>query len=127
MTSNLPGEPIDHFRPEFVNRIDEIVRFRALTPDDLAPIIGIQLEHLLERLAARRIRLEVTAAARTRLAELGYDPAFGARPLKRVVQREVADRLASALLEGRVTDGSSVVVDVDGGEVTLAVEARSDG
>ena len=102
MTSNLPGEPIDHFRPEFVNRIDEIVRFRSLTEADLAPIIDIQLDHLRERLATRRIELHVTDAARAALAREGYDPAFGARPLKRVIQREVADRLATALLEGHI-------------------------
>ena len=70
-----------------MNRIDEIVRFRALTEADLAPIIDIQLDHLRERLAARRIELEVTDAARAALAREGYDPAFGARPLKRVIQR----------------------------------------
>ena len=111
MTSNLPGEPIDHFRPEFVNRIDEIVRFRSLTEADLAPIIDIQLDHLRRRLADRRIELEVTDAARAALAREGYDPAFGARPLKRVIQRQVADRLATALLEGEIVDGATVVVD----------------
>jgi ATP-dependent Clp protease ATP-binding subunit ClpB len=120
MTSNLPGEPIDHFRPEFVNRIDEIVRFRSLTEADLLPIIELQLDHLQERLTERRITLHVTDAARAALAALGYDPAFGARPLKRVIQREVADRLASALLEGRVADGSTVVVDeADDGIIVL--------
>ena len=80
MTSNLPGEPIDHFRPEFVNRIDEIVRFRSLTEADLAPIVELQLEHLRGRLADRRITLEVTPEARSLLARMGYDPDFGARP-----------------------------------------------
>jgi ATP-dependent Clp protease ATP-binding subunit ClpB len=120
MTSNLPGEPIDHFRPEFVNRIDDIVRFRALEAQDLAPIVAIQLDHLRERLADRRITLEVTDPALALLAELGYDPAFGARPLKRVIQREVADRLASALLDGELADGTTVVVDASEGELTLA-------
>ena len=125
MTSNLPGEPIDHFRPEFVNRIDEIVRFRSLTEADLAPIIDIQLDHLRARLATRRIELHVTDAARAALAREGYDPAFGARPLKRVIQREVADRLATSLLEGHIVDGSSVVVDAgeDGLSVTMAEAA----
>ncbi|MGV3759642.1 MAG: AAA family ATPase, partial [Actinomycetota bacterium] len=120
MTSNLPGEPIDHFRPEFVNRIDEIVRFRALTEADLAPIVGIQLEHLRGRLAERRITLEVTDAALAHLAAAGYDPAFGARPLKRVIQREVADRLAADLLAGVISDGDTVVVDVADGEIVVA-------
>ena len=119
MTSNLPGEPIDHFRPEFVNRIDEIVRFRALTETDLAPIVGLQLDHLRDRLADRRITLEVTPAARDVLARHGYDPAFGARPLKRVIQREVADPLAAALLDGRLADGDAVVVDAADGELTI--------
>jgi ATP-dependent Clp protease ATP-binding subunit ClpB len=119
MTSNLPGDPIDHFRPEFVNRIDEIVRFRALTEADLAPIVEIQLDHLRERLAGRRIELVVTDAARAAIAAAGYDPAFGARPLKRVIQREVADRLAKALLDGQVVDGTTVVVDAADGEITV--------
>ncbi|MGH9085720.1 MAG: ATP-dependent Clp protease ATP-binding subunit [Acidimicrobiales bacterium] len=123
MTSNLPGEPIDHFRPEFVNRIDEIVRFRALTEADLLPIIDLQLDHLRGRLADRRIGLEVTDAARSLLAAEGYDPAFGARPLKRVIQREVADQLATALLEGKVSDGDTVRVDAADGEITISQNA----
>jgi ATP-dependent Clp protease ATP-binding subunit ClpB len=121
MTSNLPGEPIDHFRPEFVNRIDEIVRFRHLTEADLAPIVELQLEHLRGRLATRRIGLEVTAAARELLARHGYDADFGARPLKRVIQREVADPLATALLEGEVGEGGSVVVDAADGEIAITL------
>jgi ATP-dependent Clp protease ATP-binding subunit ClpB len=121
MTSNLPGDPIDHFRPEFVNRIDEIVRFRALTETDLAPIVDLQLDHLRGRLAERQIALEVTDAAKGFIAAEGYDPAFGARPLKRVIQREVADRLATALLDGTVNDGDTVTVDAVDGELTLRV------
>jgi len=112
-------EPIDHFRPEFVNRIDEIVRFRALTEADLAPIIDLQLDHLRGRLAERRITLEVTDAAKVAIAAQGYDPAFGARPLKRVIQREVVDRLASALLDGTVADGTTVVVDAVDHQITV--------
>ncbi len=119
MTSNLPGEPIDHFRPEFVNRIDEIVRFRSLTETDLLPIIDLQLDHLRTRLTDRRITLEVTDAAKAAIAAQGYDPSFGARPLKRVIQREVADRLASALLEGVVADGATVVVDASDGQLAV--------
>jgi ATP-dependent Clp protease ATP-binding subunit ClpB len=121
MTSNLPGEPLDFFRPEFVNRIDDIVRFRSLEPGDLDVIVGIQLRHLADRLAARRIGLDVSDAARAKLAELGYDPAFGARPLKRVLQREVADRLATAVLDGRLADGDTASVDVNtAGEIVVA-------
>ncbi len=124
MTSNLQGEPIDHFKPEFVNRIDEIVRFRPLGRDDLAAIVDIQLRHLHDRLAQRRISLEVTPAARTLLAERGYDPAFGARPLRRVIQRELGDALALALLEGRFADGDTVEVDATDGRFTLTTVRR---
>jgi ATP-dependent Clp protease ATP-binding subunit ClpB len=120
MTSNLPGEPIDHFKPEFVNRIDEIVRFRPLSEADLTPIVDIQLRHLRDRMAARRLSLEVTDAARAQLAHEGYDPAFGARPLKRLIQRAVADPLAMALLEGRYAEGDTVVVDARDGGLALA-------
>ncbi|MDY7100482.1 MAG: AAA family ATPase [Actinomycetota bacterium] len=114
MTSNLPGEPRDFFRPEFINRIDEIVRFRSLTEADLNEIVGIQLRHLERRLAQRRMELKVTEAARAHLASVGYDPAFGARPLKRVIQKEVGDPLAMAILEGRYGEGDAVTVDTDG-------------
>ena len=97
MTSNLVGEPLDFFRPEFINRIDEIVRFRELELADLRPIVMMQLDRLRLRLADRRVELHLTDAAIDKLAKLGYDPAFGARPLKRVIQRELADRLAMAV------------------------------
>ncbi|MFP5580210.1 MAG: type VI secretion system ATPase TssH, partial [Acidimicrobiia bacterium] len=119
MTSNMPGDPRDHLRPEFVNRIDDIVRFRELTEADLAPIVDIQLGHLHQRLADRRIALHVTDDAKAKLAALGYDPAFGARPLKRVIQREVADRIAGAILEGRLVDGDTATLDVAGDELVL--------
>ena len=121
MTSNLPGDPRDYFKPEFVNRIDDIVRFRSLTEEDLGRIVDIQLEGITNRLAQRRIGLDVTPAASAALASEGYDPAFGARPLKRVIQREIADPLAIAILEGRFGEGDTVVVDVDAeGALTLA-------
>ena len=119
MTSNLSGEPKDFFRPEFINRLDDIVRFRSLTEGDLAFIVDIQLEALRERLVDRRIVLVVTDAARAKLASTGYDPQFGARPLKRLIQREIGDRLAIALLEGKVAEGSTVTVDVEGDEFTV--------
>jgi ATP-dependent Clp protease ATP-binding subunit ClpB len=114
MTSNLPGDPADFFKPEFVNRIDEIVRFNPLTEEDLKIIVGIQLGRLRIRLAARRLSLSVTPAAAAWLAHAGYDPAFGARPLRRVIQKQVEDRLALDLLAGRYPEGSTIVVDVDG-------------
>jgi ATP-dependent Clp protease ATP-binding subunit ClpB len=119
MTSNLPGEPRDFFRPEFVNRIDEIVRFRALTEEDLERVVEIQLELLKRRLAQRRLELEVTPAAMQAIAHKGYDPTFGARPLKRIIQREIADPLALALLEGRYSEGDTVKVDTSGDDLVL--------
>ncbi|MFZ1440659.1 MAG: AAA family ATPase, partial [Candidatus Microthrix subdominans] len=120
MTSNLPGDPRDFFRPEFINRLDDIVRFRELTRDDIDQIVDIQLDRLRRRLDDRRIELSLTEAARTRLANEGFDPDYGARPLKRVIQRELGDRLAMAILEGRVIEHSSVTVDVDEDGYTLA-------
>jgi ATP-dependent Clp protease ATP-binding subunit ClpB len=123
MTSNLPGDPMAFFKPEFINRVDEIIRFRALTEDDLAEIVQIQIRRLAERLAERRLVLDVTDAARALLAHEGYDPAFGARPLKRVIQRELGDRIALAILEGGVTEGDTVVVDARDGELTITTSA----
>ncbi|HYI62308.1 MAG TPA: ATP-dependent chaperone ClpB [Acidimicrobiales bacterium] len=121
MTSNIPGDPREFFKPEFVNRIDDIVRFRSLTEDDLGAIVEIQLQSLRKRLEERRIGLEVTPDALTTLAREGFDPAFGARPLKRVIQREVGDRLAVSILEGDVADGDTVKVDTaPDGSLTVA-------
>jgi ATP-dependent Clp protease ATP-binding subunit ClpB len=111
MTSNLAVEPAEFFKPEFVNRIDEIVRFSALERSDLTRIVDIQLAILAKRLADRRLDLEVTDPAREWLAERGYDPAFGARPLRRVIQREIGDRLALGVLEGRYREGDTIKVD----------------
>ena len=119
MTSNLPGEPIDYFRPEFVNRIDEIVRFRSLTEDNLSYIVGIQLEHLVQRMAERRLILEVSPAARIWLGTRGFDASFGARPLKRLIQREIADKAAIIILEGRVSEDGVIAVDVADGELVV--------
>ena len=120
MTSNLPGDPRDFFRPEFVNRLDDIVRFRELTRDDINQIVDIQLDRLRRRLVDRRIKLTLSENARARLANEGFDPDSGARPLKRVIQRELGDRLAMAILEGAVTEDSSVTVDVVDGDYSLA-------
>ena len=122
MTSNLRGEPIEYFKPEFVNRIDEIVRFRSLEQADLGAIVDIQLEHLIERMASRRITLAVTPRARLVLAEKGYDPDFGARPLKRLIQKTIADAAALLILEGKVAEGGSVVVDAIDGEFTVRAQ-----
>ena len=122
MTSNLRGEPIEYFKPEFVNRIDEIVRFRSLEQADLGAIVDIQLEHLIERMAARRITLAVTPRARLVLAEKGYDSEFGARPLKRLIQKTIADAAALLILEGKVGEGGSIVVDAHDGEFTVRAQ-----
>ena len=122
MTSNLPVEPIDYFKPEFVNRIDEIVRFTPLTRNDLRAIVEIQLQYLIDRLAERRITLAVTPAARLVLADRGYDAEFGARPLKRLIQREIADPAALLLLEGKVsevTGNAMIIVDVVDGALSV--------
>jgi len=120
MTSNLAVAPEDFFRPEFLNRIDEIIRFRPLSQTDLAVIVGIQLGRLRTRLAERRLSLEVSDRAAAWMAEKGFDPNYGARPLRRVIQRHVEDQLALALLEGRYPEGSTVVVDVgDDGDLRL--------
>ena len=111
MTSNISGEPSDFFRPEFVNRIDEMVRFRTLDRGDLTGIVDIQLAALRNRLGSRRLGFEITDAAKAWLAAKGYDPTFGARPLKRLIQREIADPLSLALLEGRYGEGDVVKVD----------------
>ena len=120
MTSNIPGSPEDFFRPEFVNRIDEIIRFRTLGREDLARIVTVQLRSLRDRLTARRLGLEVTPAAEAWLAEHGYDSAYGARPLKRLIQRAIADPLAKALLAGQFAEGATVHVDA-----TAAAEGTS--
>src|SRR5690606_23288008 len=100
------------FKPEFLNRLDEVVLFDALSREELATIVGLQVEQLTRRLADRRITLDVTDAAAQWLAERGWDPAYGARPLRRLVQTEIGDRLARGLLSGEVRDGQAVTVDV---------------
>jgi len=112
------------FRPEFLNRVDEIVVFHALTEEHLARIVEIQIERLRERIRDRRIELELTERAKSRLAEWGYDPVFGARPLKRVIQREVETPLAKLILQGEVRDNSLVIVDEEGGRLTFSVQPR---
>jgi ATP-dependent Clp protease ATP-binding subunit ClpB len=109
----------DHFRPEFLNRVDEIIVFKSLTQEQLSAIIDIQLKRLQQRLAERKISLVVTDEARKLLVQRGWDPVYGARPLKRAIQRMVQDPLAMMLLEGKFTDGDTVEVDAKGGELTF--------
>jgi ATP-dependent Clp protease ATP-binding subunit ClpB len=99
------------FKPEFLNRLDEVVVFEALSREELAHIVDLQLALLEKRLAVRRIGIEVTEAARTWLAEAGYDPAYGARPLRRLIQSAIGDPLAKLLIAGEVVDGQRVLVD----------------
>ncbi|HKJ54557.1 MAG TPA: ATP-dependent chaperone ClpB, partial [Nitriliruptoraceae bacterium] len=112
-----------HFKPEFLNRIDDIVIFDRLSREDLASIVDIQLGRLVRRLVDRDLDLDVTASAKAHLADLGYDPVYGARPLKRVIRTQVEDRLAKLILSGRVDDGATVVVDVDA-DGALVLTAR---
>ena len=105
-----------NFKPEFLNRLDDIVMFHPLTRDELGGIVDIQVAGVAQRLTDRRITLDVTAAAREWLSNTGYDPAYGARPLRRLVQTEVGDQLARMLLAGKVHDGDTVLVDQTGGE-----------
>ena len=115
------------FKPEFLNRLDDIIIFEALSKEELGEIVEIQLARIAQRLTDRRLSLEVTDAARSWLADEGYDPAYGARPLRRLVQREIGDRLARMLLAGEVLDGQKVVVDkVDGTDgLTLRAEGEA--
>ncbi len=124
MTSNLPGDPRDFFRPELVNRIDEIVRFDALSHENMAEILELQLEGLAERLAERRISLEVTEAARAVLLAEGWSPEFGARELRRVIQRRLTDPIATAVLGGGVGDGEQVMAATGGDGTDLELWTR---
>jgi len=108
-----------HFRPEFLNRIDDVIFFHSLTRDEIRQIIDIQLAGLLRRLADRKIRLELDEAARDRLVEEGFDPVYGARPLKRTLQRRVLDPLAMGVLQGEFTEGDVVRVEVEHGDLVL--------
>lgn len=121
MTSNLRDQEAlrGHFRPEFLNRIDEIVFFQALTKQDIRKVIDIQMKGLLSRLEERKISLELSDAARTLLVDEGYDPVYGARPLKRTLQRRVLDPLAMGVLQGDFGEGDTVYVDAEDGQLRL--------
>jgi ATP-dependent Clp protease ATP-binding subunit ClpB len=121
MTSNIRSAEAlrDHFRPEFLNRVDEIVEFKPLSREQIATIVEHQLARLRDRLAERRISIELTDAAKETLAEAGWDPAYGARPLKRAIQRLVENPLALRLLEGDFGDGDAIVVDARDGEIVF--------
>ena len=101
------------FKPEFLNRLDDVIIFDALSTGELTQIVDLQVDRLAARLAARRLTLTVTPAAREWLALTGFDPVYGARPLRRLVQSAIGDQLARALLAGEITDGDEVIVDLD--------------
>ena len=117
IAQDIQQELVKHFRPEFLNRIDEIVVFANLTQKDIRRIVDVQLRQLNERLREKQITLEVSEEAKRYLAERGYDPAYGARPLKRLMQTAVMDPLARELIEGRIKEGDTVRADVQGGRV----------
>jgi ATP-dependent Clp protease ATP-binding subunit ClpB len=128
MTSNIPvsatgddmrSELTEHFKPEFINRLDDIVRFDPLSREQIGEIVDLQLQHVIERVAERGVQLEITPGARELLGNMGYDPIYGARPLRRVIQKQLVNRLALALLEGRFHSGDAVVADALDGQVSL--------
>jgi ATP-dependent Clp protease ATP-binding subunit ClpB len=114
------------FKPEFLNRLDDVIVFDALSTGELTKIVDIQIDRLAARLAGRRLVLTVTPAAREWLALTGFDPVYGARPLRRLVQSAVGDQLARALLSGEILDGDGVVVDVDEGRDALSVRRAAE-
>ena len=111
-----------HFRPEFLNRLDEIILFHRLSMENMAPIVELQVARVQKLLADRKIELELTDAAKRWLGRVGYDPVYGARPLKRAVQRYVQDPLAERLLQGEIPDGSTVKIDEGDGELAISVD-----
>jgi ATP-dependent Clp protease ATP-binding subunit ClpB len=122
MTSNIPGGRAGveaQFKPEFVNRLDDIVEFEQLTREQIAQIVDVQVARLVERVAERGITISLSDDARTLIGNLGYDPTYGARPLKRVIQKRLVDKLALAMLEGRFSAGDTVLVGAADGELTF--------
>jgi ATP-dependent Clp protease ATP-binding subunit ClpB len=119
MQERVMEEVHRHFRPEFLNRLDDIVVFHSLRPEQLTQIVEIQLRDLVERLGERRIALELTDPAKAYLAERGYDPMFGARPLKRTIQRELVNPLGKAIVKGEIRDGAGILVDAKDGRLVF--------
>jgi ATP-dependent Clp protease ATP-binding subunit ClpB len=127
MTSNIPGgrEGVEQaFKPEFINRLDDIVEFESLTREQIGEIVDLQVAKVAARLNERGVAIELTDTARELIGNLGYDPTYGARPLKRVIQKQLTDRLALALLRGDIRSGDEVRVDARDGELVLETEAR---
>jgi ATP-dependent Clp protease ATP-binding subunit ClpB len=122
MTSNIPGGRAgaeSFFKPEFINRLDDIVEFASLTREQIGAIVELQVALLVTRVAQRGVEVELTDAARGLLGDMGYDPTYGARPLKRVIQRHLVDQLARGILEGRYVTGDRIRVDAAEGELVF--------
>jgi ATP-dependent Clp protease ATP-binding subunit ClpB len=117
------GDLRGHFRPEFLNRVDDIILFKPLTLEEIEHIVDLQIEDVRRRLVDRRLELELTEPARALIARAGYDPVYGARPLKRFIQREVETRIGRALLAGDIPDGSTITVDAEGDELLVGWRA----
>jgi ATP-dependent Clp protease ATP-binding subunit ClpB len=109
-----------HFRPEFLNRIDEIIIFQNLTPDQIGAIVEIQVERLARRLAERKITLRLTDEAKRLIGRKGYDPVYGARPLKRAIQQSIENPLAVEILKGRFPEDSEILADAEGDRITFS-------
>jgi len=135
MTSNIPVAEeaseaeirealLAYFKPEFINRLDEVVRFKSLTRQQLRQIVELQVRQVAARLAERNIELVLSDDAKELLGNLGYDPAYGARPLRRVIQRQLTDRLALELLEGKIREGDLVSVDAADGQLVITASRR---
>ena len=121
--ARLREELLSHFKPEFINRLDDIVRFKPLSREQLGEIVDLQVARVLARVRERGVEVTLTAAARELLGDLGYDPAYGARPLRRVIQKQLTDRLALSLLEGSLRPGDAIRVDAAGGRLTFEPQA----
>jgi ATP-dependent Clp protease ATP-binding subunit ClpB len=119
MRSEVESTLGSYFKPEFLNRIDDVVIFHRLSKDQIKQIVDLQVESLVARVRERGVEVVLTDRARELLANLGFDPTYGARPLRRVIQKRLVDRLALAMLEGRFTDGDTVEVDAEEGDLTF--------
>jgi ATP-dependent Clp protease ATP-binding subunit ClpB len=117
--TRIRNELLQYFKPEFINRLDDIVRFHALTREQISRIVELQVAHVVERVAARGVHVALTDKARELIANMGYDPNYGARPLRRVIQKQLTDRLALAMLQGDLREGDSATVDAEGGQLVL--------
>jgi ATP-dependent Clp protease ATP-binding subunit ClpB len=119
MQKRVTGALRKHFRPEFLNRVDDIILFHTLSRKELSQIVGLQIQRIQALLADQKIVLEVTPAARDHIAEAGYDPTYGARPLKRAIQRELQNPIATKLLENSFTEGDTILIDLTDGVLTF--------